>query len=202
MLCGQVLLWTSVWASDYRGQWIDTLNLLVTAIEVPPLVRSDPRTRATVGVGALGVSLVPSGNLTSLDGTSAPSNASALVAAGSWGEAVCDGGVVVYSHTALVVAFEPPANASYVPATYTIQVASDRAFPANATRTLTVSPAASATTAVALPAPLSTTALRYLVAGLALGTQYHVRVSVAPPTFSNDLTLPRPLPDVYRWVGV
>lgn len=194
-----MLVWTSVWATDYRGQWVDTLTLLVTAVEVPSDVRSQPSTRSAVAVGALGVSVLPSGNLTSLDGTSAASNASAMVTAGSWGEVVCNGGVVVYSHTALAVAFEPPANAGYVPASYNIQVATTPDFPVNATHTRVVSPASSETTAVALPPPLPLSALRYVVTGLATGTPHHVRVSVAPPTLSNEVLLPRALPSVYRW---
>jgi hypothetical protein len=198
----QILMWTpSSWASDYRGQWVDTLTLLVTAMSVPTTMRSHPSTRSAVAVGALRVAVLPSGNLTSLDGTSAASNATAVIDSGSWGDVVCGGGVVVYSHTALVVAFEPPANASYVPASYTIQVATAASFPLDdpSTRTVVVSPAGSVTATVALPSPLSAGALRYLIPGLATGTPYFVRVGAAPPSLPVDVSLPRPLPTVFRY---
>jgi hypothetical protein len=201
LLALQVLSWSPpTWASDYSGQWVDTLTLLVTAIEVPVTAHTNPSVRNAVAVGALQVTVLPTGDLTSLDGTSAPSNASATVSAGSWGDVVCDGGVLVYSHTTLVVAFEPPANASYVPTSYTIQVAIDAMFSANdsSTRTVVVAPASSAAGAVALPPPFSTTALRYIVPGLDTGVPYHVRVSVSPPVLPVDLTLPRSVPSVFR----
>jgi hypothetical protein len=197
----QVLAWSpSTWASSYSGQWVDTLTLMVTLDEVPAMARTDPSVRSAVAVGALRVTVLPSGNLTSLDGTSAASNATALVTAGSWGDVVCDGGVLVYSHTALVVAFEPPANASYVPTSYTIQVASDARFSANdsSTRTLVVAPTSSAAGMVALPPPFSATALRYIVPGLDTGKPYHVRVSVSPPVLPVDLALSRSVPSVFR----
>ncbi len=197
----QVLAWSpSTWASSYSGQWVDTLTLMVTAVEVPATVRTDPSVRSAVAVGALRVTVLPSGNLTSLDGTSAASNATALVTAGSWGDVVCDGGVLVYSHTALAVAFEPPANAPYVPASYTIQVATAASFPAGdpSTRTVVVSAATSAVGAVTLPSPFTSTTLRYVVPGLTTGVPHHVRVSVAPPTLPADLTLQRPVPSVFR----
>jgi hypothetical protein len=207
VVCGcaslvQVLSWSpSTWASDYRGQWVDTLTLLVTTTSVPVAVRSDPSARSAVAVGALQVTVKLSGELTSLDGTSAASNASTIVSAGSWGDIVCDGGVVVYSHTALVVAFEPPANASYVPASYTIQVATAASFPLDdpSTRTVAALPGGSATATVALPLPLSATALRYIVPGLTTGTPYFVRVRAAPPELPADVTLPRPVPGVFRY---
>ena len=75
---------------------------------------------------------------------------------------MCDGGVLVYSHTALAVAFEPPANASYVPASYTIQVATAASFPAGdpSTRTVVVSAATSAAGPVTLPSPFPSPHLR------------------------------------------
>jgi hypothetical protein len=202
MIVVQVLAWSpSTWASDYRGQWVDTLTLLVTAMSVPATVRSDPSTRSAVAVGALRATVLSSGNLTSLDGTSAASNATTVVDSGSWGDVVCDGGVVVYSHTALVVAFEPPTNVSYVPASYIIQLATSASFLTDDPSILTmiVSPAGSATATVALPAPLSGTALRYIVPGLPTGTPLFVRVGVAPPALPAGLVLPRPVPSVLRY---
>ncbi len=118
-----MLLWTpATWAIGYTGAWLDSFSLLVTVTNVSAAVSADPVSRAAVAVGALQVTVLVAGGLTSLDGTSAPSNDSTVVTGGSWGDVVCGGGVVVASHTALVVAFEPPANASYVPAGYTIEV--------------------------------------------------------------------------------
>jgi hypothetical protein len=174
---------------------------MVTVIEVPAMVHTDPSVRSAVAVGALRVTVLPSGSLTSLDGTSAASNATgtALVTAGSWGDVVCDGGMLVYSHTALAVAFEPPANASYVPASYTIQVpvATAASFPAGdpSTRTVVVSAATSAVGAVTLPSSFTSSTLRHVAPGLTAGVPYHVRVSAAPPTLPADVTL---LPSVFR----
>jgi hypothetical protein len=195
-MCGmQVLRWTpSTWAVDYQGVWLDTLSLLVTATSVPDsaLVSS--------AVGSLSVSVLPSGMLTSLDGTSDASNSSVVVAAGSWGDAVCDGGVVVFSHTALAVAFEPPPNASYVPLGYTIHVSSLRAFPANAsTIVVPVTPAGSLVSTVGLPPPWLPSALRFVVPGLLVDTAYYVRVGVTPPTLPAEVStiLPRAVPVVF-----
>jgi hypothetical protein len=191
----QLLRWTpSTWAMDYHGAWLDSLSLLVTATSVPGT--------APVGsaVGSLSVSVLPSGMLTSLDGTSAASNGSTVVAAGSWGDVVCDSGAVVFSHTALAVAFAPPPNASYVPSGYVIHVSSSRAFAANAsTIVVPVTPAGSLGSAVGLPPPWLPTALRYVVAGLAVDTAYYVRVGVTPPALPADVStiLPRTVPVVF-----
>ncbi len=66
-----MLLWTpSTWATDYHGEWLDSLSLLITIASVNTAAQRDPAFRASTGVGALQVSVLPSGNLTSLDGTS------------------------------------------------------------------------------------------------------------------------------------
>ena len=79
------------WAVDYSGSWLSSMALLVTVQAVAESILADSVFRARVGVGSLGISTRPSGNLTSLDGTSTPSNASTVLAHGSWGEVVCDG---------------------------------------------------------------------------------------------------------------
>jgi hypothetical protein len=195
----QLLRWTpSAWADDYRGVWLDALSLLVTATAVPAAVPDGSN------VGNLSVAVLTSGLLTSLDGTSAPSNSSTVVAAGSWGHVVCDAGVVVYSHTALAMAFEPPSSASYVAPGYTIQVSTSRDFPANAsTHTVPVTPGGSLTTTVGLPPPWQPTALRYVVRELASDTEYYVRVGAAPPALPAEVTtiLARAVPVVFSAVG-
>jgi hypothetical protein len=200
-----VLLWTpSTWAVNYHGIWLDSLSLLVTVTEASLPARSDPSLRRATAVGQLRVDVLPEGNLTSLDGTSAPSNASAVVTSGSWGDVVCDGGVVVFSHTALVVAFQPPPNASYTPSTYTLQVSASDAFPdgALADRVVTTADGSAAAT-VGLPLPLSPSALRYLLPSLTTGTSYFTRVAVGPPTLPSEVVaiLPRAVPVVYSALG-
>ncbi len=178
--------------------WLDALSLLVTATAVPAAVPDGSR------VGNLSVAVLPAGLLTSLDGTSAASNSSTVVAAGSWGHVVCDAGAVVYSHTALAVAFEPPSSASYVAPGYTIQVSTSRDFPANAsTHTVPVTPGGSLTATVGLPPPWQPTALRYIVRELVPDTAYYVRVGAAPPALPAEVTavLPRPVPVVFSAVG-
>jgi hypothetical protein len=178
--------------------WLNSLNLLITVTAVPTMP-----TNAS-GVGSLSVSVLPSGALTSLDGTSTPSNSSTVVTAGSWGDVVCDGGVVVYSHSSLAVAFEPPPTAAYAPSAYTIHVSTSRAFPAEpSTRAVLVTPGGSLAATVALPAPWLPSALRYVVNELAPDTGYYLRVGVSPPSLPVEVStvLPRPVPVVFSALG-
>jgi hypothetical protein len=126
------------------------------------------------------------------------------VTGGSWGDVVCGGGVVVYSHTALVVAFEPPPNASYSPVAYMVQVGTSESFSTEGTaRTISVTPSASLAS-IGLPASLSPSALRCLVTSLSPQTLYHVRVGVVPPALPPDVAavlFPRLVPVVYSAVG-
>jgi hypothetical protein len=191
-----LLAWEpATWATNYTGEWLDDLNLLVTVREVVPGANDHAGHRAATAVGALAVSVLASGSLTSRDGTSAPSNASAIVTGGSWGDVVCDGGVVVRSHTSLVVAFMPPVNASYVPTNYTIEVvAADD--PANV-RNVTVS----------LSQLLPATALKYSLSSLSTDTPYFTRVAVAPPTLPHEVSAlldksNRTVPHVFSALGV
>jgi hypothetical protein len=180
--------------------WLNTLSLLVTVTSVPAVVPGG----SDVRVGHLAVTVLPTGQLTSLDGTSSPSNSNTVVAAGSWGHVVCDAGAVGYSHTALAVAFEPPSSASYVAALYTIQVSTSREFPASAsTHTVAVTPGGSLTATVGLPPPWQPTALRYVVRELVPDTAYYVRVGAAPPALPAEVTaiLPRAVPIVFSAVG-
>ncbi len=198
----QLLRWTPVtWADQYHGVWLNSLNLLVTVTAVPAVV---PGASAPSAVGNLSVAVLPSGLLTSLDGTSAPSNSSTVVTAGSWGDAVCDSGVVVYSHTALVVAFEPPPNTPHVPSGYTVHVSTAQTFPTNAsTFTVAVAPGGSLSATVGLPLPWQPTALRFLVPGLVPNTPYFVRVAADPPTLPLGVVtiLPRAVPLVFGTIG-
>ncbi len=200
-MLAQLLMWTpTTWADDYRGEWLDGLSLLVTVLATPAV----PPAASTSAVGSLSVSVLSSGRLTSLDGTSPASNSSTVVAAGSWGDVVCDSGGLVYSHTALAVAFEPPVNASYVPLGYTIQVSTSRTFPANeSTTAVLVTPGESVTAAVSLPPPWQPTALRYVLSGLVTGTAYFVRVGVSPPDLPAEVSalLPRAVPVVFSALG-
>jgi hypothetical protein len=178
--------------------WLDALSLLVTATAVPAAAPDGSR------VGNLSVAVLPTGLLTSLDGTSVPSNSSTIVAAGSWGHVVCDAGAVVYSHTALAVAFETPPDASYVAPGYTLQVSTSRDFPANAsTHTVLVTPGGSLAATVGLPPPWQPMALRYVVRELVSGTAYYVRVGAAPPTLPAEVTaiLPRAVSVVFNAAG-
>jgi hypothetical protein len=56
---------------------------------------------------------------------------------------------------------------------------------------------------VGLPPPWLPTALRYVVAGLAVNTAHYVRVGVAPPALPAEVTavLPRTVPVVFSAVG-
>ncbi len=187
-----------MWADNYHGVWLDSLSLLVTVTAVANT------TSAASAVGSLAVRVLPSGQLTSLDGTSTASNSSVVVTAGSWGDVVCDAGATVYSHTALAVAFEPPAGASYTPSAYTVHVSTSKAFPANAsTMVVPVTPGGSLAATVGLPPPWQPSALRFLVPGLAPDTVHYIRVGVSPPTLPADAAtiLPQAVPVVFSAVG-
>ncbi len=189
------------WATDYNGTWLDFTTLLVTAVSVNAASTSSASFRAATAVGALRVVVLPSGGLTSLDGTGSASNTSGVVTAGSWGDAVCDGGVFVYSHTSLAVGFMPPVNASVTPLAYSVQVSGSAAFPAGGTTTVVVGPGATAAS-VALPTSVPAAALRYLLPRLVTDTPYFVRVAVVPPVLPAELTvLPQAVALVHTAVG-
>ncbi len=202
-----LLLWTPVtWASSYSGTWLDAMHLLVTVGAVPEGSEGlgSPSHRAATAVGALRVSVRESGGLTSLDATSVPSNDSAVVGAGSWGDVACDGGLAVYSSSAVVVAFSPPAGASYTPARYSLEVSSTPTFPsgANTTRAQALTTASNATS-ISVPAALPRGALRFLVPDLAPDVPVYVRVAVSPPTLLLEVAqvLPQPVAPFFWPVG-
>ncbi len=91
------------------GYWLDFNSLVLTVAGVSPN-GTVPAFRLATAVGNLSITALPSGNLTSYDGTSAPCNASVVVAVGSWGDAVCDVALNVFSHRAVEVAFSRPAT--------------------------------------------------------------------------------------------
>jgi hypothetical protein len=166
---------------------------------VVPGANEDVSHRAATAVGALAVSVLASGNLTSFDNTSAPSNATANVTGGSWGDVVCGGGVVVHSYTSLVVAFMPLVNASYVPTNYTIEVVAADG-PSNVNSVPVVLPGES----VPLPSSIPAEALRYSVSNLTTDTPYYTRVAAAPPTLPREVLalLNQTVPHVFSALGV
>lgn len=185
------------WATDYNGTWLTTSSLLVTALGVSGSVRSDPVLRKAVAVGSMRVSVRPGANLTSLDRSSPPSNASCVVADGSWGDVVCDGGLYVYSRSAVVAAFSAPVNATYVPSGYTLTVSTSPTFPAWSTWTMGVS-ATQSELAVVLPKRFAPLSLRYRIS-FAPGAQLFVRVAASVPALPAQVA--RDLPQVVQPVS-
>jgi hypothetical protein len=130
-----------------------------------------------------------------------------VLSAGSWGDPVCDAGLFVFSHTALVVAFMPPVLANYTPSSYTVMVRATNSStqlplaPSDGAEavaeTVTVSPGQSMVE-LGLPAPMSGSALRYVLPSLVEGQSYTVHVGSNPPTLPIELAavLPRPVPVV------
>lgn len=202
------------WASNYSGVWLDYTSLLVTVGEVGSQATGVVRGSA---VGALRVRVVPGGNLTSLDGTSAPCNDSVIVGAGSWGDPVCDAGLFVFSHTALVVAFQPSTVGSYAPTSFWLQLSPSLGFgtetSGDAGSSTSANPSVNVTTiavnasqSLALSLPSGTVgagALRFVVQGLQSGTAYFARVGPVPPELPSAAAavLPSPVPVVYTMVG-
>lgn len=79
-------------ADDYTGAWVQSGPYAYTVARIT--IRSawlggqgDAAWRASVAVGVLAITVLAKGNLTSLDGTTAASTSSVLVAGGSWGVA-------------------------------------------------------------------------------------------------------------------
>ncbi len=193
-----VLLFDPVdWATDYTGVWLSSILLLVTVTAVPTPAHVDPVRQAAVAVGSLRATVRPSGGITSEDGTSMPSNASTVVTTGSWGDVVCDGGLFVYSHTAVVAAFLPPVAALHPPANYTLTLSSHAGLPAGSpTRTIVVSPAQSAADSdIVLPSALPAASLRFVVPSLPPGEPVSVQVTASMSPLPVDVTrvLPRPV---------
>ncbi len=174
------------WADDYMGEWIDRSTLLVTVTALSER-RVMSRFRNDTAVGVLHVRVLKAGNLTSRDRTSTASDASGIVASGSWGSVVCDSSVDVYSFRTLVVSFQPPAL--YVPASYTIQVSSDMSFRDDSdvvvvTQAVTPVDTSTAITATGVAASSAATSGRlwFLVQNLDEGVPVFVRVAVQPPS--------------------
>ncbi len=193
------------WADNYTGTWLSPLLLLVTVASVPTPARVDPDLPYAAAVGSLRVSVRPSGGLTSEDGSSPPSNASTVVTSGSWGDVVCDGGLHVYSHNAVVVAFLPPAGAPYTPINYTLTVSTSPTFPSGpATRSVSVLASDSASGSdIVLPTEAPESSLRYVVSSLTPGEPVYVRVAAAVPPLPVEVTqvLPREVAPVAWPIG-
>lgn len=192
------------WAVDARGAWVDSNVLAVTVVAVGTGAGA-PEFRWATRVGALRVSVQPSGNLTSLDGTSDPCNATVVVGHGSWGDPVCDVGLFVFSHTALVVAFSAPVNSSYTPTSYTIRVvpwapagsspgAGGSGNSSDAV-VLTVTPSQSVVGMV-LPGSTPHAYLRFVIRNLVLGVPYVAFVTPASPELPVDVMMVVPAPVV------
>jgi hypothetical protein len=181
-----LLAWTpSGWADNYTGEWRDTMHLLVHLTSVPALSAT---MRSGTAVGTLRVSIKPGGGLTSFDGTSAACNETATVTAGSWGDVVCDGGLNVHSHTAVVAAFTSPTTTTgFTPGNFTLQVSTSAAVSPQPPRTLAVS-AVESSSGIALPTGVASSALRYLVPSLATGVTVYVRVAAAVPPLPAEVT--------------
>jgi hypothetical protein len=177
------------WATNYNGSWVGHAALLVTVLSAPAGSRADPAVRASTAVGALSITVLAGGNLTSLDGTSTPCNSSTLLTSGSWGDVVCDGGLYVYSLTALVAAFSPPVNATYVPTAYTLYMSPFRTFSTRSTVTLPVL-ASSNDTTFAVPLGFPPDSLRFYIPIAALSYVW-VAASVPPLSAEVSQDLPR-----------
>ncbi len=106
------------WAGEVRGEWVTFSTLLLTVLTPGPGSPSRPE----VGVGGLSVAARPSGNLTSLDGTSEPCNATAVVTGGGWGDVACNVSVSVASHVALLAAVSVHSGAVPAPTSALVRV--------------------------------------------------------------------------------
>ncbi len=155
------------WADDYFGTWLQFDTLLITATRVSNA--SDAAFRARTFVSAMTVTVRPSGNLRSFDGTSEPCNATVPLT-GSWGDVVCDVLADVYSHTAVQITFSPPSTSMLALSSYTVQYSASSAFLDGETATFTVAPPAAGTSAAV-----------FTVRDLALDVPYFFRVSAALP---------------------
>jgi hypothetical protein len=186
------------WAADYNGTWENTLTLLVTVVDVPAASRASSSLRSRTDVGRLRLMVRAAGGLTSLDGTSAPSTASTVLADGSWGGVVCDGALFVYSATAVVATFTPPVTAGYTPATYTISVSTSLAFKPNDV-VISVNASDSATGLVGPASISSASSMRFVVPHLDPGVPVYMRVAASVPLLPDVVS--RDLPRAVLPVG-
>jgi hypothetical protein len=199
------------WALDYRGAWLDYTTLVVYAGVVSGLVPSGAGSAgngtspssgtfaALTSVGALTVTVLPTGGLTSFDGTSSACNDTSRLSAGSWGDVVCESAVMVYSHTALAVTFKPPLT--YAPGNFTIEVSGSPLFPVGPlTRSLGVTPAQSDPS---LARAFNSTSLWFTVRALTTRMPYWVRVAAASPALPAEVAALVPArPLVYKYLRV
>lgn len=156
------------WATNYTGTWVTLTTLQITVLEVPP---ADAAQRSATAVGALTVVVKAKGGLTSFDGTSAPCSDSTTVTAGSWGDIACDGGVFPYSATSLVVAFQLVLNVTATPVAYVVEASPGALFLPGETSVWTMTTSQSRGDVV-LPTSVPSTALRFVLPGLATGVPY------------------------------
>ena len=112
------------WAANYVGQWISdsVMTLNVTAVSPPSTSSALLAYASAVSPGALTVTVLASGGLTSRDGTGAACNDSDVVV-GDWGSGVADLAVNVLSHQALQVSFNPLLSAVALPRTFSVRYA-------------------------------------------------------------------------------
>ena len=172
----------STWASNYTGLWLDMTALLITVRAVGHDVD-----RHSVAVGALNISVLASGGLTSFDGTSPASNDSVTVSSGSWGDVVCDASVMVYSYRGLQVSFTPPVTAAgWSPTSYTIEYSAVSTFAPSDPSTGQVS--------VDVSAGNDRSMVVLVLSQLTLGVSYYVRVAASPlASVPRGASLPYPL---------
>jgi hypothetical protein len=184
------------WALEYNASWVQgNTALLVTVVAVGP---DAPLSRP------LRVFVRPEGGLTSLDGSSPPSTDITTVSSGSFGDTVCDGGLLVFSSTALMVTFRPPVVVGYTPARYNITL---QPTSVGAGRTVTRVVATNESLVLGtgpMPSSLgpgsagSQGPLRFVLRGLTRGASYMASIGPDPPILSEDVKalLPAAVPRV------
>ncbi len=112
--------------AQVRGTWGAGGTTLTLALTFPTPAAQRPWLAANVG--SLRVSVQPGGRLTSANGESSPSNATALVDGGTWGDAPVVA-VVERSSTSVQVTLAPPTTSYNLPVdAFVVQWSSDPAF--------------------------------------------------------------------------
>jgi hypothetical protein len=170
------------WAASYTGAWLDFLSLAITITGT-----SHCNTTADCEGGAVGsmrVHVLPAGNLTSFDGTSSPCNASALLSDGSWGDALTDTAMVVFSRRALVIVFSQPERATSISASYKIELSTTQTFESFVSSVVTAGQNASS---VLVPSVVSRASMRFVISDLLEGVPYWARVAPVPSPLPEEL---------------
>lgn len=120
--------------ANYTGVWLATGPLSNTMVTITitrtyiPLPGTEDDWVRDVNIGALVITVNERAKMTSLDGTTAPSNASTVLAAGTWGEVPAAINLAVHSPSSARATISPPVLNARFTTSYVIQWSNSSSF--------------------------------------------------------------------------